>query len=64
MRSLNPAEVIELVRLARDDEAIGLGRARDDGDRTVPDPIENHLPASLEFLGWKIGLIGGRHLAE
>ncbi len=64
MRSFDPAEVIELVRLARDEKAVGLGSARDDGDGVVPNPFKDHLPTSREFLRWEIGLIGGRRLTE
>ena len=53
MRGLDPAQVVELVGLAREDEAARLGHPLDDGDAPLPHPVEDRRPAGPEFLGGK-----------
>ena len=64
MRSLDAAEIIELVALAGHQKAVGLGRALDDGDGVIADAVEDDLPSGLEFLGREIGLVGRRRFRE
>ncbi len=54
---LDPAEVVEGVRLPGELEAARERRALGDGDRLVPDPVENGGPARAELLGREVGLV-------
>ena len=54
---LDPAEVVEGVRLPGELEAAGERRALGDGDSLAPDPLENRGPARAELLGREVGLV-------